>query len=372
MVLKFLYPLVEYFTAFNIFQYITFRAAYAAVTALLLTFLVGPWMIRKLTKLKIGQEIREDGPETHLAKSGTPTMGGVLMIISIVISILLWQDLDSINTWIIIICVSGFGLIGFVDDYLKITKKNAAGLTGWFKWSAQVILAFGIALLIFLTRVPLEDKAHLGTILVDPTTFLFVPFTSSPVLDFSEFYIPFAMILLLSTTNAVNLTDGLDGLATGLMIIVGITLAVLAYLSANINFAKYLGIPFIRAGGELTISCLALVGACVGFLWYNSHPAQVMMGDTGSLALGGLAGVLSMILKKEILLIVIMGVFVLETLSVIIQVGSFKLFRKRIFKMAPLHHHFELKGWDESKVVIRFWILGGLFALISLSTLKIQ
>jgi phospho-N-acetylmuramoyl-pentapeptide-transferase len=365
MILKFLHPLIKSLTGLNIFQYITFRAAYAAVAALLISFLLGPWMIRKLKEFKIGQEIRADGPETHFSKSGTPTMGGILIITSIVISVLLFQDLDSIFSWLIVISILGFGGIGFIDDYLKISKRNAQGLTATFKWITQFALALVIALIIFTVRTAQDAN-------VDTTTYLYLPFIKEPIFDLAWVYIPFAILLILWTTNAVNLTDGLDGLATGLMILVGVTFAVLSYLSGRADFANYLFIPFVKSGGELAIASLALVGACVGFLWFNAHPAQVMMGDTGSLGLGGMIGVLALLLKKEILLLIIMGVFVLETMSVIIQVLSFKIRKKRVFKMAPLHHHFELKGWAESKVVIRFWILGGLFALLSLSTLKIQ
>jgi phospho-N-acetylmuramoyl-pentapeptide-transferase len=370
MILEFIRPLIKYLSGLNIFQYITFRAAYAAVTALLISFLLGPWVIKKLKQFKVGQEIRADGPETHFAKSGTPTMGGILIVASIVISILLWQDLSSIFPWLIIASVLGFGAIGFIDDYLKVSKRNAQGLASGFKWITQFVLALGIALVIFYMRTAQDITAQ--GIPVDVTTFFYLPFFKEPVGDLSYFYIPAAILLLLWTTNAVNLTDGLDGLAIGLMIMVGITFAVLSYLTGRPDFAKYLDIPFVKSGGELTIASLTMVGAGVGFLWYNAHPAQVMMGDTGSLALGGMVGVLALLLKKEVLLLIIMGVFMLETLSVIIQVLSFKIRKKRVFKMAPLHHHFELKGWDESKVVIRFWILGGLFTLLSLSTLKIQ
>jgi phospho-N-acetylmuramoyl-pentapeptide-transferase len=379
VVLKLLYPLVKYITFFNVFQYITFRAAYAAVTALLISFLFGPRIIRKLRELKVGQKIRHDGPETHLSKSGTPTMGGILIIISVVVAVLLWQNLDNTYTWIILLAVVGFGGIGFVDDYLKIKRKNAAGLTSGFKWITQFVLSLAIALLIFtfrnyhtLTLSPPLFNGMKMMVKYDYTTLLYIPFLKNPVLDFSFFYIPFSVLLLLSTSNAVNLTDGLDGLATGLIIMVGITFAIMAYLTGNIRFAEYLGIPFVNNSGELTIAGMALVGACVGFLWFNAHPAEIMMGDTGSLSLGGLIGVFALILKKEVLIIVIGGVFVLETLSVIIQVLYYKFTKKRVFLMAPLHHHFELKGWKESKVVTRFWILGGLFALLGLSTLKIQ
>jgi phospho-N-acetylmuramoyl-pentapeptide-transferase len=379
VLLKLLYPLVKYVTFFNVFQYITFRAAYAAVTALLISFIFGPKIIAKLQEWKIGQKIRHDGPKTHLSKSGTPTMGGILIIISIVIAVLLWQNLDNTYTWIILLAVVGFGSIGFIDDYLKIKRKDSTGLKSGFKWITQFILAFTIALLIFSFRnyhtisvsPPFFPGMHL-LVHYDYTTLLYIPFLKNPALDFSYFYIPFSILLLLATSNSVNITDGLDGLATGLVIMVGITFSILAYLTGNIKFAEYLAIPFIANSGELTIAGLALVGACVGFLWFNAHPAEIMMGDTGSLSLGGVIGVFALILKKEILIIIIGGVFVIETLSVIIQVLYYKFTKKRVFLMAPLHHHFELKGWKESKVVTRLWIMGGLFALLGLSTLKIQ
>lgn len=359
MLKELLYPLVEFYSVFNIFQYITFRAAYAAVTALFISFLLGPKLIEYLRKKKAGQEIREDGPQTHLSKSGTPTMGGLLINISIIVSVLLWQDIRNPFTWIMIATIAGFGTIGFIDDYLKIFRKNADGLQARFKFTAQFILSTAIVALLYMTR-----DAH--------TTLLYLPFLKNPVLDMSWVYIPFAVVLLVGYSNAVNLTDGLDGLAAGLVIMVGLAFTVLSYLTGRVDYAEYLQIPYIADSGELSILCLGLVGACVGFLWFNAHPAQIMMGDTGSLSLGGTIGVLSLMIKKEILLFIVGGVFVLEALSVIIQVASYKLRGKRVFNMAPLHHHFELKGWAESKVVIRFWILGGLFAILSLSTLKLQ
>jgi phospho-N-acetylmuramoyl-pentapeptide-transferase len=352
-------PLVKYFTGFNIFQYISFRSAYAAVTALLISFVFGGPLIRKLRKLKAGQEIRGDGPETHLAKSGTPTMGGLLILLSVTVSTLLWQDLNNAYTWLVLFSMLAFGAIGFIDDYLKIFRKNSVGLHARVKFVGQTLVA--LVIMLFLYR---NGNEH--------TTLLYIPFFKYPVLDLSLLYIPFGVVLLVGTSNAVNLTDGLDGLAIGLVILVSVTFAIITYVTGRADYAEYLQIPYLRGSGELTIFSLALMGASVGFLWFNSHPAEVFMGDTGSLALGGVIGVLSLILKKEILLIVIGGVFVLEALSVIIQVASYKLRKKRVFKMAPLHHHFELKGWDESKVVIRFWILGGLFTILSLSTLKIQ
>ena len=359
MLLKFLYPLVKYFTVFNIFQYITFRAAYAAITALLISVILGPWLIKKLGDAKAEQTIRGDGPQTHLKKSGTPTMGGILIVVSVVISVLLWQDLDNPYTWILVLSVVGFSAIGFVDDYIKIVKKNAAGLRASFKFTGQIVLSTVIVLILYSMR-----NEH--------TTLLYIPFLKTSVLDLSYFYIPLSIVLLVGYSNAVNFTDGLDGLATGLVIFVAITFAILSYLTGRVDWTEYIQIPFIQGSGEISIMSLALVGAAVGFLWFNSHPAEVMMGDTGSLALGGVLGVIALIIKKEILLIIVGGVFVIEILSVIIQVAYYKLTGKRVFRMAPIHHHFELIGWSESKVVVRFWILGGLFAILSLSTLKIQ
>jgi phospho-N-acetylmuramoyl-pentapeptide-transferase len=359
MVLKFLYPLVKYFTFFNVFQYITFRAAYAALTALLLCLIAGPGMIRRLRELKTGEAIRVDVPQRHRQKTGTPTMGGIMIILAFVVSALLWQDWNNSYTWILLGATLGYGLIGFVDDYLKVFKKKEAGLRAGFKFSGQTLISLGVVLLLFLNR-----NEH--------TTLLYVPFLKTPLLDLSYFYILFGVLVLVGFSNAINLTDGLDGLATGLVIMVGITFAVLSYLAGRADYAAYLQIPFIQQSWEISVYSLALVGAAVGFLWFNAHPAEIMMGDTGSLSLGGVVGVIALIIKKEILLFIVGGVFVIEVLSVIIQVASFKLRKKRVFKMAPLHHHFELMGWSESKVVIRFWILGGLFAILSLSTLKIQ
>jgi phospho-N-acetylmuramoyl-pentapeptide-transferase len=359
MLLKYFYPLVKYATFFNIFQYITFRAIYAAITSLLISFIAGPWLIERLTRLKLGQSIRQDGPASHLEKSGTPTMGGLLIVLSVVTAVLLWQDLANPFTWILLLAAVGYGSIGFIDDILKITKRNARGLRASLKLAAQVLLATGIVLVLYSMRG-------------EHTTLLYLPFLKNPALDLGYLYIPLAVLLLVGYSNAVNFTDGLDGLAAGLVIFVGLTFALLSYLTGRVDWTEYFQIPLIENSGEITVLCLALVGACVGFLWFNAHPAHIMMGDTGSLALGGILGVIALIIKKEILLIVVGGVFVIEMLSVVIQVIAFKITGRRVFKMAPLHHHFELAGWKESKVVIRFWILGGLFALIGLSTLKIQ
>jgi phospho-N-acetylmuramoyl-pentapeptide-transferase len=357
--LEYLYPLVKYFTPFNVFQYLTFRGAYAALTTLLLCYLLGPRIIEALRRLKVGQSIRGDGPRTHLAKGGTPTMGGVMILLAVILSVLLWQDLENRMVWLCLGSLAAFGAIGYIDDYLKVTRKNADGLPGWVKFGAQAAVALAVALILYYSGR-------------EGVTELYVPFFKNPVVDLGPLWIPFAVLLMVGESNAVNLSDGLDGLAAGLLIWVFITLGILSYLSGRADFSAYLGIPHIEEAGELTVFCLAAVGACVGFLWFNAHPAEVFMGDVGSLSLGGIIATLSLILKKELLILVIGGVFVLEAASVILQVLSFKLLGRRIFKMAPLHHHFELSGWVETKVVIRFWILGGLFAIIALSTLKIQ
>ncbi len=359
MLKELLFPLVNYFSAFNIFQYITFRAAYAAVTALFISFILGPRIIKALKKFKLGQMIRTDGPQSHLHKSGTPTMGGVIIILAVLISSLLWQDLSNPYVWISLISLAGFGAVGFLDDYLKITRKSSEGLHARFKMVGQIAVSLIIVLFLYLNRN-------------DHTTLLYIPFMKTPVLDLGVLYIPIGVFVLVSWANAVNLTDGLDGLAIGLVIMAGIAFAILTYITGRADFASYLQIPYLPESSELPVFCFGLVGAAVGFLWFNSHPAEVFMGDTGSLALGGALGVMSLIIKKEILMVIIGGVFVLETLSVVIQVVSFKLTGRRVFKMAPLHHHFELKGWAETKVVIRFWIMGGMFAILALSTLKIQ
>ncbi|MDR0558265.1 MAG: phospho-N-acetylmuramoyl-pentapeptide-transferase [Treponema sp.] len=359
MFLEFLYPLVKYFTPFNVFQYLTFRAAYAALTTLLICYMAGPRIIEALKRLKVGQTIRSDGPETHLKKAGTPTMGGVLIILSMIISTLLWQDFENPHIWIITGSFVALGLIGFLDDYLKVTKHNSDGLSARTKLIGQFAVAIAVTLILYFSRN-------------EETTLLYLPFFKNPVCDLGVLWIPFAVLLIVGESNAVNLSDGLDGLAAGLLLFVFIALALLSYLSGRADYSAYLGIPFIQGAGDVTVFCLAAVGACVGFLWFNAHPAEVFMGDVGALSLGGVIAVISLIIKKEIVALIIGGVFVLEAASVILQVLSYKIRKKRVFLMAPIHHHFEKSGWDETKVVIRFWILGGLFAIIALSTLKIQ
>jgi phospho-N-acetylmuramoyl-pentapeptide-transferase len=359
MFLEFIYPLVRYFTPFNVFLYLTFRSAYAALSTLLICFIFGGRIIEILRGLKISQSVREDGPETHLAKTGTPTMGGVFIIISVLISMLFWGDLSNRMIWIAMGSFAAFGIIGFLDDYLKVRRHNSAGLPVWGKLAGQFVIAITVVLILYFSGI-------------ENITALYIPFFKSPMVDMGWLWIPFGVLLIVGESNAVNFSDGLDGLLAGLLILVFITLAILTYISGRIDYSEYLGIPYIPGAGELTVFCLAAVGACIGFLWFNAHPAEVFMGDVGSLSLGGVVAVISLIIKKEILILVIGGVFVLEIASVIIQVAYYKLRKKRVFKMAPLHHHFELAGWPETKVVIRFWILGGLFAIIALSTLKIQ
>ncbi|MDR1908987.1 MAG: phospho-N-acetylmuramoyl-pentapeptide-transferase [Spirochaetaceae bacterium] len=359
MILEFLYPLVKYFTALNVFQYITFRGAYAALSTLLFCFVFGPALIEGLRKLKIGQVIRKEGPESHLVKSGTPTMGGVFFLFSIVIAVLLWEDLHNYKVWMILGAFIALSFVGFLDDFLKIRRQNSEGLHPWAKLAGQAVVALTVVLILYFNEG-------------EEITVLYVPFFKNPVLDLGILWIPFAVLLIMGESNAVNFSDGLDGLASGLLILVFIALAILTYLSGRSDYSAYLGIPYITGAGELTVFCLACVGACVGFLWFNSHPAEVFMGDVGSLPMGGIIAVISLIVKKEILVLIIGGVFVLEIASVVIQVVSFKLRGKRVFLMTPIHHHFELSGWKETQVVNRFWILGGLFAIIALSTLKIQ
>lgn len=360
MLREIFFPLMDLFSGLNIFRYITFRASYAAVTALLISLFLGPWLIRLLAKHRVWQSIRSDGPTTHYQKKNTPTMGGLLIIASLVISSLLWMDVRNSYAWVAVLSTVGFGLVGFVDDWVKYRTKASAGIHARVKLIGQAIVSLMVVIVILLQHD------------FDQTTRLYFPFLKNITLSMGYAYIPFAMLILISTTNAVNITDGLDGLAVGLVIIVSLAFAVFAYLTGRIDFATYLGIPYFEGVGELTIIALALSGASVGFLWFNSYPAKIMMGDTGSMALGGLIGVLAILTKKEILLPICGGVFVIETLSIIIQVISYKIRKQRVFLMSPIHHHFELKGWSETQVVQRLWILGGIFAILGLSSLKIQ
>ena len=357
-----LYPLVDHISFFNLFRYITFRSAAATVTALFISLILGPALIRMLKNRQVKESIRTEGPKSHLAKEGTPTMGGLIILAAIVIPTLLWADLTNRFVIYILIVTVWLGAIGFMDDYLKAIKHQKKGLVGRKKLIGQVALGvvFGL-LLYYYPPTPMFDLK------TD------IPFFKNYILDFPIWlFIPFIIVVITGASNAVNLTDGLDGLAIGLASICFVAFAGMAYITGRTDFSNYLDIAYLPGAGELTVYCAAAIGAGLGFLWYNTHPAQVFMGDTGALALGGILGALAILLKKEILLVIVGGVFVAEALSVILQVSSFKLRGKRIFKMAPLHHHFELSGWHESKVVVRFWIVGVLLALLTLSTFKIR
>ncbi|MFH1760455.1 MAG: phospho-N-acetylmuramoyl-pentapeptide-transferase [bacterium] len=363
MIYQLIFPLSDKISLFNLFRYITFRSAYAAVTALLLSFILGPFIIRLLQKKQIGEIIRQDGPQTHLKKKGTPTMGGLIILGSILMPTLLWADLKNYYIWVIIAATLWMGIIGFIDDYLKIIKRYDKGLIARYKMIGQIILGLIVAFAI-LNGPVLTTCGQTSTL---------VPVFKNIIFEYGPILFVFVCVLVvISTSNAVNLTDGLDGLAIGLLGISFAAFGLLAYVTGHIKFSNYLQIPYIAGTGELMVFCGAVIGAAMGFLWYNSHPAQIFMGDVGSLALGSALGTLALLLKKELLLIVIGGVFVIETVSVILQVGSFKLRKKRVFRMAPLHHHFELKGWRESQVVVRFWIIGIMFLLLGLSLLKIR
>lgn len=358
-----LYPLSDQIGFMRLFSYITFRSASGAITALLICFLLGSWLIRQLARWQLREHIRADGPATHLMKAGTPTMGGLLIVAAIVIPTLLWQRLDTSYTWIILLCTVWMGTVGFIDDYFKTVKQYPKGLVVRNKLFGQITL--GLAVGIIMVLWPPGPAEH--------ATSTLIPFVKDKMLDFGFLYIPIIVLVVTSTTNAVNLTDGLDGLAIGLVGIAGLAFAGMAYVTGSTVWADFLDIVYMVDSGELTIFALAMVGACLGFLWFNAHPAQVFMGDTGSMALGGALAGMALLLKKEFLLIIVGGVFVLEAASVLIQVASYKWRgEKRVFRMAPLHHHFELVGWTESKVVIRFWILGIMLALISLITFKIR
>lgn len=361
MLYHLLYPLHTYFSAFNVFRYITFRAAYAMVTALIISFLLGRIFIRFLRKHQVYQVIREEGPRTHHAKSGTPTMGGLLILTAVLIPTLLWCNLKNPYVQITIVTTVWMGAIGFIDDYLRVIKKRPKGLVGRYKLLGQMTL--GLALGAFLYFSPLAPEA---------STLTSIPFMKGLFINLGVFYILLVALVATGTSNAVNLSDGIDGLAIGLCAFSFFAFAALSYLSGHRGFSEYLNIMYLEGSGELSIYCMSVVGAALGFLWFNSHPAEVFMGDTGSLSLGGALGVVAILLKRELLLIVIGGLFVAEALSVIVQVVSFRITGKRIFKMAPLHHHFELSGWHENKVVVRFWIVGILLALVSLTTLKLQ
>lgn len=356
------FSLRDVVSGFNVFRYITFRTAYAALTALLISFILGPWLIRRMTEIKLGQFIREEGPQSHQMKAGTPTMGGILINLAILIPTLLWADIMNPYIWIILFVTFAYGAIGFIDDFRKLARKQNQGLTAKQKFGLQgaVALIAGFA----IAYLPQIHNAY--------STTLTFPLLKKLTLDLGFFYIPFIMVVIVGCSNAVNLTDGLDGLAIGSTLIAAVTYTILTYAAGNFRVADYLRIAWVPGSGELAVFCGAMVGASLGFLWFNAHPAEIFMGDVGSLALGGAIGCLAVIIKQEILLVLVGGLFVIEALSVIIQVLSFKLTGRRVFKMSPLHHHFELSGWRETKVVVRFWIIAIMFALVSLSTLKLR
>jgi len=354
-----LYPLKAFFSPFNVFRYLTFRTFTAVLTALAISLIIGPWCIRKLQELQVGQFIREDGPQSHHSKAGTPTMGGLMIIFAMLMSTILWADLRNLYIWILVLVTLGFGFVGFLDDYLKVIKKHNRGLTGRQKFFGQFLIALATALMLYF----LPD--------FKPT--LTIPFFEEVRPDLSWGFIPLALLVIIGTANAVNLTDGLDGLAIGPVTIAAGFYAIFAYLAGNFIIARYLKITFVPGVGEISIFLGAMVGAGIGFLWFNAYPAQVFMGDVGALALGGVLGTVALATKQEILLILVGGLFVVEAVSVILQVGFFKATNgRRIFRMAPIHHHFELKGWPEPKVIVRFWIIAIVLGLLSLSTLKLR
>tara|TARA_S200000501_G_C20867216_1_gene762494 strand:+ start:785 stop:1888 length:1104 start_codon:yes stop_codon:yes gene_type:complete len=362
-----LYPLHEFFFGFNVFKYISFRAVGASITALIISFLIGPMIIRTLQSRQIGEVIRKNGPEAHQKKQGTPTMGGIIVLVAIILPTLFWAKLDDRYIMIILSCTLFMGLIGFIDDYLKVIKKYPKGLIARYKLLGQIIAGTFVALSIYY----FPENTNVRT-----TTS--IPFVANGLIDLGIFYIPLIILVIVGSSNAVNLTDGLDGLATGLVAIATLVFGAIAYATGRFDFSEYLNIMYLPGTGELFVFCLAMVGACIGFLWFNANPAIVFMGDTGSLALGAALGTLAVLLKKEFLLVIIGGVFVIESISVMVQVFYFRYTRKKygsgqkFFKMAPIHHHFELSGWHENQVVVRFWIIGVLLALLSLTTFKIQ
>lgn len=352
--------LAKYYRFFNVFQYLTLRALLSALTALSIALFLGPYFIRRLANSQIKQVVRQDGPLSHLQKAGTPTMGGSLILTAIALTILLWGDLTNDYLWLVLLVMLGFGLVGWLDDHLKLKYKTSRGLPAKPKFLLQSLIGLAAAVFLFYIAGSPED------------TLLVVPFFKNASFGLGWFFIPFVYCVIVGTSNAVNLTDGLDGLAILPTVMIGTALGIFAYVTGNYYFAKYLYIPFVYGAGELVIFCGAIAGAGLGFLWYNTYPAQVFMGDVGALGLGAALGTIAVIIRQELVLFVMGGIFVVETLSVILQVASFKLTGKRIFKMAPIHHHFELKGWPEPRVIVRFWIITFMLVLIGLMTLKLR
>jgi phospho-N-acetylmuramoyl-pentapeptide-transferase len=360
MLLYFFDYLTQFHSGFSVFQYLTLRAIMGALTALVISFVVGPAMIRKLNQYQIGQMVRADGPESHLEKAGTPTMGGALILVAVAVSTLLWSDLGSSYMWVVLSVTLLFGLIGWVDDYKKLVKKDSRGLKSRYKYFWQSVVGFGAALFLYYTaEIPAETQ-------------LLVPFFKDVAIDMGLGFVVLTYFVVVGSSNAVNLTDGLDGLAIMPTVMVAGALGLFAYLTGHAEFARYLSIPYISGVGEVIIFCAALMGAGLGFLWFNTYPAMVFMGDIGALALGAALGIVAVVVRQELVLLIMGGVFVMETVSVIMQVASYKLTGKRIFRMAPLHHHFELKGWPEPRVIVRFWIITVILVLVGLATLKIR
>ncbi|HSN71382.1 MAG TPA: phospho-N-acetylmuramoyl-pentapeptide-transferase [Steroidobacteraceae bacterium] len=352
--------LVPFYSGFNVFSYLTLRAILAALTALAFSFMFGPWMIRRLSARQIGQRVRDFGPQSHLPKAGTPTMGGALILVAIAIATLLWADLGNRFVWIVLATTLAFGLIGFWDDYLKLVVGDSRGLIARYKYFWQSVAGLGCALALYMTaKSPVETSLH-------------VPFFKDIALPLGAMYILLTYFVVVGASNAVNLTDGLDGLAIMPAVLVGGALGVFGYVTGNVVFSNYLAIPYVAGAGEMLVFCATLVGAGLGFLWFNTYPAQVFMGDIGALALGAALGVVAVVVRQEIVLFVMGGVFVMETVSVMLQVASYKLTGRRIFRMAPIHHHFELKGWPEPKVIVRFWIITVILVLVGLATLKVR
>jgi len=351
--------LIEFFSAFNAFTYITTRGILSALTALIVSFVFGPKLINLLETEEIGEVIREDGPESHSLKQGTPTMGGLLILFSVAISTLIWADLSNTFVLTIIISMLLFGLIGFIDDFIKM-RGNKNGMRAFIKFLLQLGIAFGaMNYLFYVSSQPISTE-------------ILIPFTNNIMWDIGWLFLPFAMLVIVGSSNAVNLTDGLDGLAITPVVMISIALGIFAYVSGNINFSSYLDLPFLKEAGEVFVVCCAISGAGLGFLWFNTYPAQIFMGDVGAISLGSAMGLIAVIVKQELILAIMGGVFIMETLSVILQVGSYKMRGKRLFNMAPIHHHFELKGWAEPKVIVRFLIITVFLVLIGLSSLKIR
>jgi phospho-N-acetylmuramoyl-pentapeptide-transferase len=353
--------LTRFETGFNVFSYLTMRAILGALTALLISMLVGPWMIRRLSFHQIGQTVREYGPESHLLKAGTPTMGGTLILVAIIVSTILWADPGNRFVWTVLAVTAAFGAIGFVDDYRKLALGDSRGLSARWKFFWQSVAAIAAALTLYLT----SDNPTVETALL-------IPFLKDVMIPLGGFYVVLTYFVIVGSSNAVNLTDGLDGLAIMPSVLVGGALGIFAYATGHVNFAEYLSIPYIAGAGEMMVFCAALVGAGLGFLWFNTYPAQVFMGDVGALALGAALGTVAVIVRQELVFFVMGGVFVIETISVILQVVSFRFTGKRIFRMAPLHHHYELKGWAEPKVIVRFWIITVVLVLVGLASLKVR